>query len=662
MTKINVLDKYVAELIAAGEVVERPLSVVKELIENSIDAGATRINIDIKHGGTQFIKISDNGSGILRGDIRNAFLRYATSKVKNEKDLETISTLGFRGEALASVSAVARVEVITCAKEEEVGTRYVIEGGEEKLLEDIGCAQGTTIIVRDLFFNTPARMKFLKKDVIEANSVAGIVDRIAVSHPEIAFKFVRDGKEVLNTPGDGKLSSCIYTVYGKDFFNGMVPVKYGLNGVNVEGFVSKPSAARPNRSMQHFFINGRYVKTRTGCVALEEAFKNSIMVGKHPYCVIYINIPYELVDVNVHPSKVEVKFINERSIFDAVYYGVKNSLMNFDGRKKLEFSINEKLNASEFKVSDTKKSINKSAFDNIICSDNKVKDESNSKVYLNSSYHDSKNFYRLGSEPISETAKEKILSKRLNFDVINVSVQDDAENKPLEKPRDEKNDITDSVQNQNISLSADSDVLNKNEDVKIDDGFSAVSRKIIGEIFNCYVLVQYGEDKIVILDKHAVHERMIYEKLKSEEVIKDSQVLLEPITVVLDKNEYAVVLDNLSIFSNSGYHIEDFGMGSIIVRSIPVYVDIGQVKDSIIEIADYILKNKKNLSTVYMDWLYHNMACRAAIKSGKRSSEEEILDLVDKLEKNSNIKYCPHGRPVSIEMNKKDIEKQFGRT
>ena len=335
MAKIHVLEKHVAELIAAGEVVERPSSVIKELVENSIDAGATTISVEIQRGGIAYMRVTDNGGGIAREDVPKAFLRNATSKVESAEDLDGIGTLGFRGEALASICAVSRVTLLTRTEEELAGTSYQIEGGEELALEDAGCAKGCTIVVRDLFYNTPARMKFLKKDVSEANAVAGVMDRAALSHPEISFRFVRDHKETLSTPGDRQLRSCIYAVYGKDFTAGLIPVDYAYNGIKVRGFISKPSAVRPNRSMQHFFINGRFVKSKTAMVALEQAFKGSIMAGKFPSCVLHLSVPWEAVDVNVHPSKIEVRFLDEKPIFDAVYHGVKSALLSGDQRKEM---------------------------------------------------------------------------------------------------------------------------------------------------------------------------------------------------------------------------------------------------------------------------------------------------------------------------------------
>ena len=326
MPKIHVLEKQVAELIAAGEVVERPSSVIKELVENSIDSGASIVTVEIRRGGVTYIRVTDNGCGIAREDVATAFLRHATSKVREKDDLDAILTLGFRGEALASISAVSRVDLITRTADSSIGTHYSSEGGSDVEIEDAGCPLGTTITARDLFFNVPARMKFLKKDTAEGNSVAGLMDKIALSHPEISFRLIREGKEVLHTPGDGKLSSAIYAVFGKEFSGALLPVDYTLGGIRVHGYISSPIASRPNRSMQNFFINGRFVRSRTACVALEEAYKGAIMVGKFPACVLHIELPSSVVDVNVHPAKLEVRFVNERPVFDAVYHGVKSAV------------------------------------------------------------------------------------------------------------------------------------------------------------------------------------------------------------------------------------------------------------------------------------------------------------------------------------------------
>jgi DNA mismatch repair protein MutL len=611
MNRINILDKRVSELIAAGEVVDRPASVVKELLENSIDALANKISIEIKRGGIKYIKVSDNGTGIYSADIKKAFLRHATSKVRGEQDLDSIKTLGFRGEALSSISSVSKLELITKHLDEDTGTKYIIIGGEEKSLEECGCPQGTTFIVRDIFFNTPARMKFLKTDVSEGNTICALIDNIAVSHPKVSFKLIRDGKEILNTPGDGKISSCIYSVLGKNFFEELIPIEYKLDNVQIFGYISKPSCSRPSRNMQHFFVNSRYVKTKTAAFALEEGFKGCITVGKHPSCVIYINVPYNFVDVNVHPSKTEVKFANERYIFDAIYYGVKSSITKND-RQSINFSGNSK--NIEYEKGSSK-------IEHKITAENKVKPE-----FIGTDFSDlNRKLYE--KEPSYNTSKIKE-TKPTNY--IPVSGQEPIKNILREEPN----------------------LFNKTPKLKI-----------LGEIFKCYIVVQNNYDNIILIDKHAAHERIIFKKLKSSESGKcESQILLNPIIINLNKIEYSGIIENLEIFKNSGYDLEDFGVGNILVRSIPMYTDVSETQNFVVEISNYVLKNKKDLNTSYLDWLYHNIACRSAIKGGNISSNEEISDLVGKLINNPNIRYCPHGRPIYFSLSKKDIDKKFSRT
>ncbi len=625
MDRINVLDKHVSELIAAGEVVDRPASIVKELLENSIDAGASKIFVEIKRGGIKYIKVSDNGSGIYSKDVKKAFLRHATSKVSGEQDLDSIKTLGFRGEALSSICSVSKLELITKSLDEDMGIKYVIVGGEEEKFEECGCPQGTTFIIRDVFFNTPARMKFLKTDVSEGNAICALMDNIAVSHPEISFKLIRDGKEILNTPGDGKISSSIYSVFGKNFFEELIPIEYKMENVRISGYISKPSCSRPSRNMQNFFVNSRYVKTKIACTALEEAFKGYITVGKYPSCVIYINVPYNFVDVNVHPSKTEVRFVNERPVFDAIYYGVKSSISRND-RESLSLSIdNQKV---EYKK-DTPKAERKSL------EENKIKPNFMEVNFSNLKLNSPEEKLNYSAEKFKDSASESYLS----------AFKKNQENlKPVFKEKKEP---------------TAKDIFEGEPAL-----FSKVPNlKILGEIFKCYIVVQNNFDNIILIDKHAAHERIIFEKLKFSGNKKvESQILINPIVITLNKVEYSCVIENLQTFKSSGYELEDFGPGNILVRSIPMYVDISSTKDFIIEIANYILKNKKDLSTSYLDWLYHNIACRSAIKGGSISSNEEILDLVNKLISNPDIKYCPHGRPVYFSVSKKDIDKKFSRT
>lgn len=663
MGKINVLDKHISELIAAGEVVERPSSVVKELIENSIDANATAIEVEIKNGGTSYIKISDNGQGILREDVPKAFLRHATSKVKNHDDLDSIKTLGFRGEALASIAAVSKVEMITKSENELAGTCYKIEGSDEVSIDDIGCPTGTTIIIKDLFYNTPARMKFLKKDASEASSVSAIVDRIALSHPDISFKFIKNSKEELNTPGDGNIKSCIYSVYGKSFSAGLIPVKYELNDVKVYGFTCDTNSARPNRSMQHFFINGRYVKSKTMMVALEQAYKGSIMVGKFPSCVLYLELSYEVIDVNVHPAKIEVRFINERPIFDAVYYGIKTSISKLD--RPLEMLLNDNNISNEKKIIND--NLNK---ERLKVSDPTVKNDyytmkpiptNNVNVEEPDVFIPKKNVAYSPLKPIELEKNQTIYKDNTKEDVISKKALhvDEAHSNPFfeENNKEQHNIILEEEKIDNFSIAEDESNKNAVTFFSLDND----KINVIGEVFSTYIVLEKNKDKLLLVDKHAAHERLIYEKLKKESGKSFSQYLLTPLTVTLEKKEYSAVISNLNLFSEAGFEIDDFGSGTVIVRSSPLYLEHDDISDSIIEMAGYILENKENISTKYVDWLYHNIACRAAIKSGDKSNKDELIALIKKLDENPELRHCPHGRPILINITKKEIEKQFGR-
>lgn len=664
MGVINVLDKHVAELIAAGEVVERPASAIKEMIENSIDAGATDIQVEIQNGGITFMRVTDNGCGIMRDDIKLAFLPHATSKIKLENDLDSISTLGFRGEALSSISSVSRLQLLTRNKNEELGTSYEIEGGEEKSFEDAGCPVGTTMIVRDLFYNIPARMKFLKKDRAEGNAVANVIDKIALSHPEIAFTFIRDGRRVLNTSGDGKVKSAVYAVYGRDFANGLIPVDYELNGIKVKGYVTKPLNARPNRGMQNFFINGRYVKSLTAMAAIEEACKGSVMVGKFPGCVLYLSLPFEAIDVNVHPSKIEVRFINERPVFDAVYHAVKTSLQNNDERKTLTF--NNKPNNDAF--SEIKKPkpfvAAPSTFEKP-----EPKKPQDPFSRLEDAIKTSKPLGTLKAKvatsdsPLDIYSKEAVKrSEKVDYLVKNETVIDTtivSEEKPqIEKER-EKLNIPDEELIKPLEPKTEVDSSEKEPELL----YKQPENKLIfiGEAFKTYIFVEKNDKEIVIIDKHAAHERMIYEKLKEERGAGFSQLLLQPITVTLNKTDYEAAISNIDMFTECAFDVKDFGSGTLIVRAAPQYLDLSDIEASVIEMAGYIAQNKKDIRSEKMDWIYHNIACRAAIKGGNISTKEELMDIANKLDKDPTLRYCPHGRPVCIVMSKYELEKQFGR-
>lgn len=666
MGKINVLNKHIAELIAAGEVVERPSSVIKELVENSIDAGATTINIEIKNGGVTYMRITDNGIGIEKDDIKKAFLRNATSKIKVEDDLNNISTLGFRGEALFSICAVSKVELMTKTNGEEIGTHYKIEGGEEVLFEECGCSSGTTIIVRDLFYNTPARMKFLKKDSSEGTLIAKILDRIALSHPEVAFKFIREGNLELNTPGNGQVASAIYAVYGKEFFSSLMELEYKLNGVKLSGFINKPTSPRASRNMQHFFINGRYVKSRTAMVALEEAFKGSIMVQKFPACVMYIEIPFDSVDVNVHPSKVEIRFVDERPIFDAIYHGVKSALL----RGNSSTLLNERKIASN----DNKKSVDNIHYsvENINSFEDKNLKNKNDiqaikSVILNRDLN-KESFSNMVEEITAEApeiylpkksenvyAKKLVLDTDKDYNILNLE-------KIVLKSEKEDN-IQKNVLDSNIAPQA----KNKNDHYEVEKnvqlGFENkddIDIKIKGEIFNTYIIVEKNTDEVVFIDKHAAHEKMIYKELKSSENAPLPQIFLEPVVVSLSKDEYTAIVDNISMFIKSGFEIDDFGNSSVVVRAAPSYLDNVSITDIITEMANYILDHKKNIQSNYVEWLYENIACRAAIKAGKEAKLEEMQVLIKRIIK-EDPRFCPHGRPIAVTMKRREIEKMFGR-
>ncbi len=650
MHKINVLSKQTAQLIAAGEVVERPGSVFKELLENAIDSGATQIVAEIKNGGIKLIKISDNGCGIYKGDVKNAFLRHATSKLKTADDLENINSLGFRGEALASICAVSKLEIITKSCEENIGSRFFINAGVPGEFSDAGCANGTTIIVRDLFYNVPARMKFLKKDAIEAGICAAIIDKLILSHPEISFKFIKDGKEILKSSGNGKISSAIYSVYGKEFHSQMIPLDYDYEGIKISGFVCKPEFSKANRGMQNFFVNNRYVKVKIASVALEEAFKNLLMVGKFPCCVIYIDVSPKLVDVNVHPAKTEVKFVNEKSVFDAIYFAVKSAIMKDNEKQFLLSSVDNEPFSK--RLSDSSSSFSFEKNNNLEAPVNKTPEpfsKSSGKNFISKLFESDLN---LAPSVNCETIEEKIpsINENKNFEIkpINPKIEE-----KINDNFQEKTDFQRKIPEENI----------KYEQVKMEvpcESSSKPSQKIIGEIFDCYIIVESG-NQMILIDKHAAHERLIFEKIKKNVHIDASQSLIKPAVVNLEKEKYSMITSNLDLLSEAGIEAENFGEGSIIIRSIPMYMSVDEIEDLVTEIADYIFENKKDLNPKKLDWIYHNIACRAAVKAGKSCSMDEIRNLVDELSKDAQINHCPHGRPIYVTLDKKFIEKQFGR-
>ncbi len=637
MARIQVLDKHTAELIAAGEVVERPSSVIKEMAENAIDAGATRITVEINNGGITYIRITDDGAGISREDVPTAFLRHATSKISREDDLQAIATLGFRGEALASIAAVARVDLLTKTKEEACGTHYVIEGGEEVLLDDAGCPDGTTFVIRDLFYNTPARMKFLKKNVAEGNAVADVVDRLALSHPEISFRLLRDGRQTLQTPGNGDLHAAIYAVYGKEFAESLIPVQYENGAIRLSGFTCKPVAARKNRSMQLFFINGRFVKTGTGSAALQEAYKNAIMVGKFPAGVYHLQFPFREIDVNVHPAKIEVRFSNERAIFDTVYYGVRSALEAGDTRPVLHLPdlLQQTVAAAQENTRFKKAS---SAF----------------------------------QKPLSQTAKTpSVQGVQTKF-----RMQTPMPALPQEHVLEDSTAAVHATLNQwpgqaryDAPPPAPKPAARQPAPVKPatppvaavqEEADEAPTVRLIGEAFHTYVLAEVG-NRILLIDKHAAHERILFDALRAH-AAESPQMLLEPVSLTLRKQEYSLLVDNLALLEKAGILLEPFGEDAVLVRAVPMNLTGEDVSGLLEEIVEKLSSGYASVTADRLDWLYHSIACRAAVKGGDKTDPLQLLTLARRIAQDDAVRYCPHGRPVAIWLTRYQLEKQFGRS
>lgn len=626
MPKINLLSQDISELIAAGEVVERPASVVKEMIENSIDAGARHITVEIKRGGITFIRITDDGCGISFEDTPLAFLRHATSKIKNASDLENISTLGFRGEALAATAAVSRVEIFTKPADSQFGTHYGISGGIEQYYEETGCADGTTIFVKDLFYNTPARMKFLKKDVTEGSAVADVAERAALSHPEIAFKFIRDGKQVMATSGDGKLSSAVYSVLGREFHSTLIPVDSAADGISVTGFVCKPVYCRASRSRQYTFLNGRFVISKTVTAAAEQAYRDSAMVGKFPAFVLCVKIPGETVDVNVHPAKTEVRFSDERRIFSAVHYAVKSAVAAGDTRPQIPTQGTRtqekflKMTAEQYRQSAVKLP-RQDAFtvgDKIVFHDDTTPFYQREDVKKYIAEHPQAN--------ISET----LSAGQDSLAYPSPSAPEPASEKPQASKADESE----------TEFSPESEI------------------RLIGEAFSTYIVAQMG-DSIYLIDKHAAHERIIYNDLCSADQLQ-IQTLLLPVTVRLSAEEYSAAVQNTEEFLKAGFEIEDFGNKAVLVRAVPACLDKNDV-ESVVTEAAASLAGSGSIKIDFLDNLFRTVACKAAIKAGYITSARELFSLAKRILSGNDIMYCPHGRPVAFRVKRGELEKYFGR-
>ena len=710
MPQIHILPKSVYQLIAAGEVVERPASAIKEMVENSIDAGATRITVEIQHGGSTYMRITDDGCGIARADVPKVFISHATSKIATEEDLNAIGTLGFRGEAMASIGAVAQVELLTRTAEEQVGTRYVIAGGQEQSCDDAGCPVGTTVVVRDLFFNTPARMKFLKKDVTEGNAVAGVLDAVALSHPEIAFRLIRDGKQTLVTPGNKDLKSTVYSVFGRELTQSLIPVHYSYNGMELEGYVSSPHASRKSRAMQYFFINGRLVKSKTALAALEQAYKNSIMVGRFPACVLNMTVNTALVDVNVHPAKIEVRFARENDIFDVVYHAVKLALAQpGTGERHFTFEETKTNEKSKIEVSDReslKNAVKKNNFTGLsaiipgqadpgtlppqptpapavpvkpatktsapaapekptAAAQPRWKQSSVDADILDPfvTLHSPAAPQEKPAEPFRAAASETQLDVEPDFGETKVqagqnhmAAWDPQPAVPVKEP--EKPAAPVQPAREEPEAAAEEPVEPEQMNFAPADGPEPL--RYVGEVFRTYILAERG-DELCLIDKHAAHERQLYEKLAANYGNVPSQMLLEPTAIDLSAEEKQALLDHVPLLENAGLEIADFGGNTVVLRAVPADVEPQNAESLLIEIANKLLKGGHDALNEHTEWVLHSISCRAAIKAGDKSSPQELLALAEKILSGEVPPFCPHGRPCVLKLTRKELEKQFGR-
>ena len=636
MPAIRQLEPHVADLIAAGEVVERPASVVKELMENAIDAGANAVTVEIAHGGMSFIRVTDDGCGIPADQVQTAFLRHATSKISNQFDLEAIGTLGFRGEALAAIAAVSRVELLTRPAQAELGAALTLEGGKVLGQEEAGCPLGTTLVVRDLFFNTPARQKFLKKDAAEGAAVFAVVQRAALSHPELSVKFIRDGRQELLTPGDGQLKSAVYAVMGRDIALGLLPVAGSGPNMSVSGFTSMPVCCRGSRSYQHFFVNGRYVKSRTMMAALEEAYANQKVVGKFPGCVLHLTTRLNAVDVNVHPTKQEVKFGSDKKVFDAVYYAVKSTLEA------------DRTRPSAVVESPAPRLIPKQAVDTVTPNQTSLPLRDTAATRTAAPYVPPA-VSRPAARPAAVSVSTPAPSRPARPAYVPPVRTEEPAPAPAPKPAEEK-----PVRPEPVPAPVSPPPQPQPQPQPEEEPW-----RLAGEVLNTYIIVEQG-DKVLLIDKHAAHERMNFDRLKAAGYQPMVQSLLTPVVFTPPAEEGAALLSHLPLLARFGFEAEDFGGGAVIVRSAPSDVAAGEIPDLLLELAGKLLTCGTADPEAARDALLHTMACKAAIKGGQKNDRAE-LEKVARAVMAGEVKYCPHGRPVAIELTRGQLEKRFGR-
>ncbi len=620
MPKIIQLSAHVANLIAAGEVVERPASVVKELLENAVDAGATKVTVEIRDGGMTFIRVTDNGCGMTPEDARTAFLRHATSKLRSAEDLAAIATMGFRGEALAAIASVSRIDLLTKAAGEVSGTGLMLEAGNITEENEVGCPDGTTIIVRDLFFNTPARMKFMKSDTVEGGKVAAAVQLQALAHPEVAFRFLRDGKEVLSTPGSGDLEAAVYCVYGRDSGR-MVKLETNWEGYRLTGYVSKPTDARASRNLQTFFVNGRPVKSKLLVAALEEAYRNQLMVGKFPACVLHLELPANVVDVNVHPAKTEVKFLNEKAVFDCIHYGILGALNKTPDRPQVQFKPTPVAptapQAAPVKQQNFFRTMTAEEYKNF-------------SVAIKDAPQPERNAAMMTAAAVERSAplplRENVMLPKLETPVpLPVSAPEQApEQQEIRMPEQ-------------------------------------TPWRMVGELYRTYILVEQGEDAFLI-DKHAAHERILFDKLKANQEAISCQMLLTPIPCRLNPESIALLLANRDLLAQLGFDIDEFGNNTLLLRQTPMDLSPEDAADALDALSADLQSGRRESKDNVRDELLHTVACKAAIKAGWHTDEKELLALATQVMSRDELKYCPHGRPICICLSKKQLEKQFKRT
>ena len=655
MPKIIQLSPHIANLIAAGEVVERPASVVKELLENAVDAGASKVTIEIRDGGMTFLRVTDNGCGMAAEDARTAFKRHATSKLRTEEDLAAIGTMGFRGEALAAIASVSRIDLLTKTAGSISGVSLHLEAGEILEESEAGCPDGTTIIIRDLFYNTPARMKFMKSDTVEGSRVTAAVQLQALAHPEVAFQFLRDGKQVLSTPGNGGLEAAVYCVYGRDAGR-MVTVESRWENFSLTGYVSKPTDARPSRNLQTFFVNNRPVKSKLLISALEEAYRNQIMVGKFPACVLHLNVPAASVDVNVHPAKTEVKFLSEKAVFDCVHYGVLGALNKQTDRPQVQFKQNTTtitpppvkpaapvipaapaVKAAAPKKENFFRTMNTEEYKTFTAA---LKDAPQPKPEAAAATL--QKIERPAALPVRETVilpQAKPVSKPAPL--------------PAAAPLPPKAEPA-------FKMPEPAPVEEEMEQTTLDMP-AEIQWRMVGELYNSYIIVEQGEEAFLI-DKHAAHERILFEKLKANQEKISAQSLLTPIPVRLSPSACAELLSNKELLDELGFEIDEFGENTVLLRQIPMDLSPELAAESVETLAADLLSGRRESKDTVRDELLHTVACKAAIKAGWKNDEKELLAVVKEVMSREELKYCPHGRPICVTLSKKQLEKQFKRT